>query len=66
MSSRLLTMEEVAERTRLPLATLRYYRTLNPRKGPASAKLGRSVVYRESDVEAWIAEQFEADQARSA
>lgn len=55
----LLTMPEVASRTRVPLDTLRYWRHLGI--GPESAKMGRRVVYRASDVEAWIAAKFEAD-----
>ncbi len=55
----LLTIEEVAKITRLPVATLRWYRSTG-RGGPKSGKLGgRRVVYRRSDVEAWIAAAFE-------
>jgi predicted DNA-binding transcriptional regulator AlpA len=56
---RLLTLSEVAEMTRLPVATLRYFRHCST--GPRSAKLGRRVVYRESDVNAWIEAQFAAE-----
>jgi len=52
--SRLLMLHEVAERTRMPLATLRYWRHRG--EGPRTFKLGRRVVAREEDVEAWIAE----------
>jgi len=54
---KLLTIEEVAERTRLPVATLRFYRTRGDR-GPKSARIGSRVMYREADVEAWIERQF--------
>ena len=57
MSDKLLTMAEVAKMTRLPEATLRWYRQEGT-KGPKSAKLGRRVVYRESDVLAWIDDAF--------
>src|ERR1700730_9544633 len=55
----LLTIEKVAELTRLPVATLRWYRAMGE-GGPKSGKLGRRVVYRRADVEAWIAAAFDA------
>lgn len=58
MTERLLLTSEVAEMTRLPEATIRWFRHAG--KGPASAKLGRRVVYRESDVLRWIDAQFAA------
>ncbi|PJJ44210.1 MerR-like DNA binding protein [Glutamicibacter mysorens] len=54
----LKTMAEVSEMTRIPIATLRYYRHLG-NKGPRSALLGGRVMYREQDVVAWLNEQFE-------
>jgi len=51
--SRLLTLAEVAERTRTPVATLRYWRHRG--EGPPSFKLGRRVLVREEDLEDWIA-----------
>lgn len=59
--SDLLTVAEVAEITRLPEATLRWFRHVG--KGPKSAKLGRRVLYRRSDVTDWVDAQFNADQA---
>lgn len=56
----LKTMAEVSEMTRIPVATLRYYRHLS-NKGPKSALLGGRVMYREQDVIAWINEQFEKE-----
>lgn len=53
---RLLSIEEAAELTRMPVATLRYYRS--KKIGPKSARLGRRVVYREADLLAWVDEQF--------
>lgn len=52
----LLTIGEVAERLRTPQATLRYWRHMGT--GPRAARLGRNLVYRESDVEAWLEAQF--------
>lgn len=54
--TRLHTIREVSERTRVPVDTLRYWRHLGT--GPESAKLGRRIVYRESDVDAFVAAQF--------
>lgn len=56
----LRTMAEVSEMTRIPVATLRYYRHLS-NKGPRSALLGGRVMYRESDVIDWINAQFEQE-----
>ncbi|HTW15145.1 MAG TPA: helix-turn-helix domain-containing protein [Nocardioides sp.] len=53
----LLTTEEVAGMVRSSEGTLRYWRSVN--RGPRSAKIGKRVVYRRSDVEAWIEAQFD-------
>lgn len=58
---KLKTIEEVAEMTRLPVATLRWHRHRGT--GPKSGKVGRRIVYREQDVEAWINEQFSKESA---
>ena len=57
MTGQLMTIDEVAEATRVPAATLRYYRHLGT-KGPQSFKIGRRVLYRTEDVEVWLAEQY--------
>lgn len=57
MNDKLLTISEVAEVTRLPEATLRWFRHIG--KGPKSGKLGRRVMYRESDVVDWVQAQFD-------
>lgn len=54
----LMTMAEVAEITRVPVATLRFYRYLGT-KGPKSALIGGRVMYRDTDVQEWINAQFE-------
>ena len=54
--TRLLTIEEVSETTRVPVATLRYYRSVGD-LGPKGFKLGRRVVYKTEDVDNWIEEQ---------
>lgn len=57
MTDKLLTVAEVAEMTRIPEATLRWFRHAG--KGPKSGKLGRRVVYRTSDVIAWVDAAFD-------
>ncbi|HWM73712.1 MAG TPA: helix-turn-helix domain-containing protein [Nocardioides sp.] len=61
MAERLLTIEEVSGMTRQPVGTLRYWRHLGV--GPPSARIGRRVMYRESDVLAWLDRAFK-DEAR--
>lgn len=51
----ILTIDEVAGIVRAPIATVRYWRHLGI--GPRSFKLGRRVVYRRDDLDAWIAQQ---------
>jgi predicted DNA-binding transcriptional regulator AlpA len=53
---RLLNIEEAAERLRTPVSTLRFWR--NQSIGPRSARLGRRIFYRESELAAWIEQQF--------
>ena len=53
----LLTLDEAAAILRAPAATLRYWRHLGT--GPRSFKLGRRVVYKRCDIDAWIAERAE-------
>jgi excisionase family DNA binding protein len=48
----LLTITEVAQMLRVPVATLRYWRHLGA--GPNSFRIGRHVRYRRSDVRAWL------------
>lgn len=53
---RLMTLRDAAARIGVPEATLRYWRHLG--KGPAGQKLGRRVMFRTEDIDAWIDEQF--------
>lgn len=59
---KLLLIEEVAEMTRLSENTLRFMK--HQGRGPRCAKLGRRIVYRESDVQAWIDGRFEESARR--
>jgi DNA-binding transcriptional MerR regulator len=56
MAERLLTMPEAGEVLRVPIDTLRYWRQKGI--GPPSFRLGRRVVYRLADCEAYIAECY--------
>ena len=53
---RLLTLDEVSELTRVPVNTLYYWRHRGI--GPQAAKMGKRLVYRESEVSRWVDEQF--------
>lgn len=55
----LLRVEDVSAQTGVPVNTLRYWRHRNKGEGPKSARLGKRVVYRPADVQAWIDAQFE-------
>jgi excisionase family DNA binding protein len=52
----LLTIAEAAEFLRAPVATLRYWRHLGT--GPRSFRLGRRVLYRRDDLQAWVEAQL--------
>lgn len=53
----LLFTDEVAALTRKSPATIRWMKATG--QGPKWGKLGRRVVYRREDVEAWIAAAFD-------
>jgi hypothetical protein len=48
----LFTMEEAAAIIRCPVSTLRYWRGRG--EGPPAFKIGRRVVYRETELRGWI------------
>ena len=52
MTTKYLTIAEVAEMLRMPVESVRYWRHAG--KGPASFKLGRRVLYAVEDVEAFV------------
>jgi len=54
-----LTTAEVSAWTRQPTETLRYKRHTGT--GPRSFKLGRRVLYRRSDVQAWLDAAYAAE-----
>jgi predicted DNA-binding transcriptional regulator AlpA len=51
----LLSMAEVADLVRVPVATLRYWRHLGT--GPHSFRIGRSVRYWRTEVLLWLEDQ---------
>lgn len=56
----LLTLDEVAATIHTPVGTLRFWRHKDT--GPKSFKIGRRVMYRAEDVQAWVTEQYETNQ----
>lgn len=55
---RYLTTDDVAEIARTSPATVRYWRHCGT--GPLAGKVGRRVLYRESDVTAWLDQRFDS------
>ena len=64
MRRTILTMPEVAELTRTPIDTLRWWRQRGT--GPISFKVGRRVMYDEDDVLAWLDARRNAERGGSA
>jgi predicted DNA-binding transcriptional regulator AlpA len=58
MTRRILRLQQIAEETHLPIATLRWYRHRGI--GPRMFLLGGRVVAFEDDVLAWVEEQAAA------
>lgn len=54
-ASDIMTTAEVSNERRVPVETLRFWRSTN--RGPASFKIGRRVFYRRSDVDRWFSQQ---------
>jgi predicted DNA-binding transcriptional regulator AlpA len=59
MPEKLLTLPEVSERLRVPVKTLRYWKREG--KGPQPRRLGTRLVYRQSEVEDFIASLWDGD-----
>ena len=57
--TRPLKIPEVSAMTGIPEATLRWYRHAGV-GGPPNFKLGRRVMYLETDVLAWMQQEYEA------
>lgn len=58
----LMTMDEVAEWLRKSPAQMRWMR--HNGTGPKSAKIGGRIMYRRTDVEAWLDAAFETGEAK--
>jgi excisionase family DNA binding protein len=54
MVERLLTLEEVADMLRLPVATIYRQRYVGDLPGALGFRVGRHVRFRPSDLDAWI------------
>lgn len=52
----LLTLKEMCGELRITESTAYYWRQIG--KGPKGARLGKNIVYRAADVQAYIEEQF--------
>jgi predicted DNA-binding transcriptional regulator AlpA len=52
-----LSIDDLALILGYPVQTLRYWRKTG--KGPRSAKIGKRILYRRAEVEAWINAAFE-------
>ncbi len=61
MSSKIMTLSEVSQRTGIAVNTFRYYRATGER-GPKTFRLGGHVVALEEDVEDWISACHDAEQ----
>ena len=59
-----LTLEEIAAKTRVPLATLRFWRSVGD-EGPRTFRRGRKVVAFEDEVESWVEAQAVASVPRA-
>jgi DNA-binding transcriptional MerR regulator len=59
MTAHLLTTEEVAERFRTSPSTVRYWRQL--RIGPNGVRVGRRVLYDETECDRWWQAKVAAD-----
>lgn len=59
----MMTLAEVAEYVRAPESTVRFWR--HKGTGPKSFKIGRRVMFRQEDVEAWLEEQYSAGAAEA-
>ncbi|OBH49284.1 AlpA family transcriptional regulator [Mycobacterium sp. E2479] len=56
-NSDILYTDEVAALARKPVATIRWLKAVG--RGPKWGKLGKRVIYRRVDVEAWIESAFD-------
>jgi predicted DNA-binding transcriptional regulator AlpA len=62
MNEQFLTTADLAKLTRSPESTIRYWRHVGA--GPRGFRVGRRVLYLESEVRAWLAGLQEQDGAK--
>lgn len=55
----LLTVEEASQALRVPVGTLRHWRLHG--KGPKAARIGKRIMYRRSDLDAFVDDLFAQD-----
>lgn len=61
--SRYLVTQEVSDELRVPINTLAWWRHMG--RGPKWFRVGRRVLYRRDDLDAWLAEQYEIGTSES-
>lgn len=54
MPDDLLTTEDLANLVHAPISSIRYWRQIG--YGPQGFRVGKRILYRRTDVEAWLAE----------
>lgn len=59
----LMLIDEVSAETRIPVGTLRWMRTKG--EGPTAFRIGKRLVYRRRDVEAWLNAAYRAESSRA-
>ena len=59
MTEKLLTIQEVSEQLRTPVKTLRSWKRVG--RGPQSARVGARLLYKQTDVDAYVAQLFGDD-----
>jgi DNA-binding transcriptional MerR regulator len=57
MTRKVLRLQQISERTTVPVATLRYWRHIGT--GPPTFRLGKHIVAYEDEVDGWLREQEE-------
>jgi excisionase family DNA binding protein len=62
--SEYLTLDEAADYLRRPVDTLRHWRKQG--YGPKAARVGRGLLYRRAEIDAWVAQQEREQQAERA
>lgn len=59
----LLTIDQAAEYLAIPKSTIYTWRTRRKGQGPRAVKFGGALRYRRSDLDAWVRQHLEEDEA---